>query len=249
MLSYLNKTSIDSVMCLSERRKLSSLGKIEGVIRKFLSQYILLGMLYVQEKNDIDNSDQFFRKILHYISKDLQSCELRTEKMRKIIGDYESYSSMRVGERYKMIKSIIKILSDEDEFSLSKALEVVSEFKTELSQLENKLFCVDFDYFRNTTKELRNDINILQSFLVCGPTHRVILVPPELHSVIREVEEHLKKQVASVKNGFRGFFEYEKVVSNKWQNYRRQLWMYFYTDPQKLYFVLQQIEEEFKKQN
>lgn len=39
----------------------------------------------------------------------------------------------------------------------------------------------------------------------------------------------------------------KKRKENKWQLYRRQLWMYFYTEPLKLKNILQQIEEEYLK--
>ncbi|XP_018565896.1 uncharacterized protein LOC108906935 [Anoplophora glabripennis] len=228
--------------------KLESLKEIEDMVIKFLSQYILLKILYIQEKKDIDNSDQFFRKILQYINKDLQSCTLRTEKMNKIICKYGDYNLKSIGERFNMIKSIVRILTNEPDFDLQKSLEVVCEFKSELGGLENKLFCSDFYSHKEMVKELRNNVNILQSFLICGPTHRIVVMPPELQKILGEVEEHLKQQITSIKSAVQINSSMNKIP-DKWQNYRRQLWMYFYTDPKKMFLILQEIEEEFKSKS
>lgn len=74
--------------------------------------------------------------------------------MNKIIYEYEDYSSKNVGERFNMIKAIVRILTNEQDFDLQRSLEVVGEFKNELDRTENKLFCSDLLNRREMGKEL-----------------------------------------------------------------------------------------------
>ncbi|KAJ8924466.1 hypothetical protein NQ315_007263 [Exocentrus adspersus] len=178
--------------------KLDSVNKIEEVVLKFLSQFPLLYMLCVLEKNDIDNSDQFYRKILDYINKDLQNCALRTEKMDRVIEEYGVYASKGFGERCRIVKLILNVLTGGKDLNLCEAIGVIEQYKSELNILQNKLFYSDFYNHKRNTKELKDNVDILQSFLTCGPTHRIVVVPRELLEVLRQVEDHLKKQHASV---------------------------------------------------
>nr|XP_023022170.1 MAR-binding filament-like protein 1-1 [Leptinotarsa decemlineata] len=224
--------------------RLNNLSKIEHSVMKLMSHYLVLSILYIQEKKDIDCSDNFFRKVIHYISQDLENCLSRTGKINRIIQEYNSHSPE---ERFTLIRSIIKMLSSSEEtFTITKAFEVICELKKEIDMLENRLFSFSFDHYRSTAPDLKESIKILQRFLVCGPTHRVVLVPSDLNLVIREAEEMLKRQLASVKSAV-DISSSAKRIPNKWQNYRRQLWMYFYVDPQKLKYILHQIEEAFAK--
>lgn len=47
---------------------------MEELLIKLLSQYLVLCGLYQQEKVDIESSDDYFRKVIHYITQDLQNC-------------------------------------------------------------------------------------------------------------------------------------------------------------------------------
>ncbi|KAG5887555.1 hypothetical protein JTB14_002261 [Gonioctena quinquepunctata] len=228
----------------SFQTRLNNITSIEDSIKKLLSRYLVLSILYMQEKEDIDGSDKFFRKVIHYISKDLESCIARTGKMNQIITEYNNNSPE---ERYTLIRCIIKMLSsNEENFSISRAFEMIRDFKREIGDLENKLFSFKFSDYRSTAADLKGSINILQQFLLCGPTYRVVLVPSELHFTIKEIEDTLKKQLVSVKTAV-DISSSMKRIPNKWQNYRRQLWMYFYAEPHRLKFILKQVEEEFAK--
>lgn len=74
--------------------------------------------------------------------------------MNKIIREYEDYKSRDVGGRFNMIKSIVRILTNGQDFDLQKSLEVIGEFKCELDRLENKLFCSDFYNHKEMVEEL-----------------------------------------------------------------------------------------------
>ncbi|XP_057665845.1 uncharacterized protein LOC130899713 [Diorhabda carinulata] len=228
----------------SHRAHLKNLEELEGSLREMLAHYYLLYTMYEQEKKDLENYKNLFKKTINYINKDMNNCITRTEKMNNIIDNFISNNN-RINLRF--IAPIIKILSpNENNFDLNRAFELVSEFHREIDFLESKLFGQGFDKFKTTGRELRESIKVFRNFLISGPTYRVLLIPSELLILIRKVEDLLKKQLESVKSAI-NIVSSSKENITKWQNYKRQLWMYFCADPNRLNYILQEIQEEVEK--
>lgn len=55
---------------------------------KLLSQYLVLKILYLEEKTDIETSDNFFRKVVHYINQDLQKTIISTVSINDLFDKY-----------------------------------------------------------------------------------------------------------------------------------------------------------------
>lgn len=228
----------------ANRVQLKNLRELEEMMQKMLAHYYLLYTMYDQEKKDMENYKSLFKKVVNYMNKDTENCMIRAEKMSDIINNFNTSGNQI---KLRFTEPIIKILSrDENNFTLNRAFELVSEFYREIDFLESKLFTPGFDKFKATGKELRESIKVLQTFLISGPTYRVLLVPSDLQILIRRVEDLLKKQLESVKSAL-NIVSYSKKNITKWQKYKRQLWMYFYADPNKLNYILQEIQEEVEK--
>ncbi|CAH1155470.1 unnamed protein product [Phaedon cochleariae] len=226
----------------THEKRLNRLSEIDDAILKLLSHYLVLKILYTGEKKQIDGSYSFFRKVIHYISKDLENCKSRTVKMHNIIRDYEKSTPE---DRFKLTKYVIKMLAaNEENFTIARAFEIFADFKREIGVLENNLFSFRFSDHCSLEEKWRKSMGVLQKMLISGPTHRIVLIAPELQSVMRKLEEVFRQQQSSVKSAVE-ISSGMKKIPNKWQNYRRQLWMYFMADSQKLKFILQQIQEHF----
>lgn len=63
--------------------------------------------------------------------------------MKEVIKEYKSRPK---NNDFKLIQSIVKILSNEENVTLERAFKIISEFKGELKRLENRLFASSVDY-------------------------------------------------------------------------------------------------------
>ncbi|XP_072395587.1 uncharacterized protein [Diabrotica undecimpunctata] len=225
-------------------KSLLELKDLEGLVQKLLAHYFVLKIMYREETQQIEEYEEYFKGVINYINRDMDSCIIRTGIMTDLIQKHHSTSSQ---ERLKLSKTIVKLLSrNEGDYSIDRAFELISEFNKEVEILENKLFTPGFKDLKSKGGQLRSSIKTLQSFLISGPTHRVLLFPSELQLLIRRVEHLLKKELESVKSSME-IIAFAKKVPSRWQNYRRQLWMYFYADPNQLKFILQKLQKEIEK--
>nr|CAI5829143.1 unnamed protein product [Callosobruchus analis] len=200
-----------------------------------------------QLKTIADLEDLTALLLSHYhlllIINTLQHCENRIEKMKSVIKQYEAEQP---DDKFRFIKHVINIVFGE-ESDIKNSLQTILYLLDTEKDLGYQLFSPDFIEERSSTLEMENYVKTLRSFLVPGPTSDVVLLPVELQKMVFSVEDRLEKQSKCVRAAVAIFPSRRKL--NKWENHRRLLWTYFYTNPQKLLLVLQEIENELPKMN
>ncbi|CAH0552163.1 unnamed protein product [Brassicogethes aeneus] len=229
----------------NSEQRLTKLNSVLTCIYKLLSYYIVLYNLFKSEGKDIQGTESFFKKLLDYISKDLEICQARIEKMNTIIDDYDLYTKNPLDEKFKFVQSIGKILS-KNKTSLTSILQTVNDFKMKLCNLEEQVFVRDFEEHCQYSRDMEKNMDNLEQFLTSGSTNRIVGISSELYRAIKEVNTLVKNQTSSVQDATRLSSKMKKIQDDKWKNHLRQLWMYFLKDSPKLFFVLQELEEESK---
>ncbi|CAH1996925.1 unnamed protein product [Acanthoscelides obtectus] len=222
--------------------QLKTITELEDLSVLLLAHYHILLIMCSSQTDDIDFSVQFFKKIF-YLSNDLQNCENRIEKMRSTI---QMYEAEKPDDKFRFIKHVTRIVFGE-EFEAKSGLQKILYLKDTLEDLRYRLFSPEFREERSSFLEMKNDLKTLRSFLVPGPTSEVVLVPIELQKMVQSVREHLERQRRCLRTAITVFQSRRKL--SKWENHRRLLWTYFYSNPQKLLLVLQEIENEVPSVN
>ncbi|XP_050295632.1 uncharacterized protein LOC126735616 [Anthonomus grandis grandis] len=216
----------------------------EDVI-KCLSYYIITNSLLVEEKKDVEILKKFYHKMDVYARDVLRKCQIRTEQMQAAIDYHKSCLLRTPSDKFKLISSIRKILFTNGH-SLQSIADSVCKFKNDLEKLELQMFCLNLRNEKKKMKQINEDINTLTNFLTSGPTNRVLLVPFELQQLFFTVEEHLGKEGHALEHAMDIHKQATKSMT-KAQNYIRDLWISFITNPSRLDVILQQAEDDFKR--
>ncbi|CAG9854025.1 unnamed protein product [Phyllotreta striolata] len=217
---------------------------IENIMREIKSNYALLGIMYNIEEKYVKNFETALKQTFEIVEI-LNSSISRTNRMKDII---ERHNNTLYKDGFELMETIFKSLSRNDEnFDLNRAVELYSDFNKNIDYLESKHYCHDLEQLTNTGKRTRDSIKELQTFLISGPTTRIVLIPTELQSVVSQLDNVLEE----ASNGLRSTLNKiskrtARIHNDKWEVYRRQLWMYFYSNPDGLKFILECLKNEFK---
>ncbi|XP_019771223.1 uncharacterized protein LOC109545149 isoform X2 [Dendroctonus ponderosae] len=210
------------------------------------SYYLLTIYIQLQEKKRVEFVSEIYRTAHTYVSEELSMCEVRTEQMEQIIGEYKSYMQKPIYERWTVLSSIAKMLSCDD-CTLTSIVDAIGNIKAQINTLELALFTVDMKSEDMKANNLYHNIKVLKDFLTSGPTYGIILVPLDLRKCWQMVKKHLQKESETVEKAARIFREMKSMTeANK---LKIQLWTNFLTQPQKLDSVLKKAEADFNQRN
>lgn len=226
------------------QKKSQNLSMVLENLTKFLSYYTLTNCLQIEEKKDVECVNSFYQKMVKYVNEDLFKCTSRINQMNNVIDEHKTYLSRAPHEKVKLVTAIAKVLNS-DGYELESVLEAVGRFKAEMDFLERQVFSVGVRNEKEKAQKIKDNIRVLENFLISGPTHTVVIVPIDLQNVWFEIEDHLKRESLSVGQAVQIPQNTRKLLT-KAQNYTRQLWMNFLTNPSKLDTILKQAEDDFK---
>ncbi|KAH1015463.1 hypothetical protein HUJ05_013179 [Dendroctonus ponderosae] len=211
------------------------------------SYYLLTIYIQLQEKKRVEFVSEIYRTAHTYVSEELSMCEVRTEQMEQIIGEYKSYMQKPIYERWTVLSSIAKMLSCDD-CTLTSIVDAIGNIKAQINTLELALFTVDMKSEDMKANNLYHNIKVLKDFLTSGPTYGIILVPLDLRKCWQMVKKHLQKESETVEKAARIFREMKKSMTEA-NKLKIQLWTNFLTQPQKLDSVLKKAEADFNQRN
>ncbi|XP_076268506.1 uncharacterized protein LOC143201380 [Rhynchophorus ferrugineus] len=238
--SHLKQTTIRYALNELEEyeEKSQNISNMYENLLKFFSYYVLTNCLQQEDKKDIEYISSFYQQLLKYVNEDLFYCQQRTDYMRNIIKSYAS----DMNPKKNLLSFIASTFNTDD--NIQDIYSCVEKFNNELNRLECQIYSIDIKSDMDKLKPLHDDLNILNKFLRSGPSERIVVVPVELREIWLEIEDHIKKESASIKQAVDLS---QKTKCNKRQTSLKQLWMSFLINPTKVKTILQLAEQEFKK--
>ncbi|KAJ3648725.1 hypothetical protein Zmor_020504 [Zophobas morio] len=227
--------------------KLNYVNKSRDTLASILCHFIIMHSLYLQEKTDIHSSSQFFRNINKYVCDDIKGIIFRTEAMLKLISEYENFCSSPFENKIPLVGNFGVIVQKPNQTPLMDVLQEVTFLRNSAKKAQELQWSsVHLD--KKVLRELRDNIQILENFLICGPTSQIVIVPVSVTTRLLTVNQILINQRSSVKLLIQTAQKPKDQRSkNKWIKYQNILWTYFMTDSTKLLSFLEQLKADEKK--
>jgi hypothetical protein len=242
---YVNEPSVkysksELEFCLNRS---SYLTKCKQWLEKNLLHFILLYKLNLQEKMDVSSSRQFFRNIRNYICKDVEATNFRREAMFKLNEEFKMFCNKPIEKKFKLIEDVGLVLSKND-VPLVKVMKEGTLLKSKTKQLKKQqLSSITSNMI--ISKELMFNIQVLEKFLLCGPTLQNVIIPHKLWKLFIKINQSLTSQNSAVKLLLQAAQKpKDKFLKNKWLHYQNLLWKYYVTDYVKMLSFLDQIKAD-----
>ncbi|XP_018328183.1 uncharacterized protein LOC108739014 [Agrilus planipennis] len=220
--------------------------KINDKFLDILTNQELCLLLLKKEKHFMETTGQFFRDISQYVINNMQSCQKRIEIMIDVILQSNDFRQLPVEHKCTLISSIASILLN-GKNDKNNPIKVIADFKKNTSLLHYNLFKNDNVNHLKSFEYIYKEISLLKSFLMSSPTTCIVVIPPELFSALREVKLNLENQKKAVAKGLEIYNHNTNILNkNKWLRLKRQLWLYFLSEPRKVLSVIEELKKEIE---
>lgn len=222
--------------------KLNNVKEVENVFINILSYHTLLYFMFTINNADMQRSGQFFRSIHHYIGYNLTKCESRLNSMTDIIKKYKVYENTPYYQRSVLLQVLYKVLSGNNINKFDK--DMLNNFQQEINS-SNIVEDVQFD---QQIYLIKNNNKLVKSFLTMGPTSELISIPYTVYKICSEINDILTARNNLITATVSVWKDAVKQASETdWLKFKRQLWMYFLKQPQKVLTYIKKIEDEITR--